>query len=134
MTRPHTYSVSRNWHNVLEHPGETAQKMALDYAGISGYKPPHDCEICTKSKITVSKGQGSLRSASEFAEAIHMDLVGGQKALSPVATETSVPNATLFLLAVDEYTSWKRAWPILSKKTVPTRIRYFLEHLKKFIT
>lgn len=124
------YSVGRNWHNILGHPGQTAQKMALDQAGIIGYNSPHDCEICTKSKITISKGHSSLRYASKFAEAIHMDLVGGQKSLSPVATDTSVPNATWFLLAVDEYTSWKWAWPIYSKKTVPTRIQYFLQHLK----
>ncbi|KAI0995640.1 hypothetical protein K3495_g12538 [Podosphaera aphanis] len=59
-----------------------------------------------------------------------MDLVGGQKSLRPVATDSSVPNATWFLLAVDEYTSWKWAWPIYSKKTVPTRIRQFLKYLK----
>lgn len=59
-----------------------------------------------------------------------MDLVGGQKSLSPVSTDLSVPNATWFLLAVDEYTSWKWAWPIYSKKTVPTKIRQFLEYLK----
>lgn len=104
--------------------------MALDYTGISGYKHPHDCGICTKTKITVSKDQRSLRSASEFAEAINMDLVGSQKSLSPVATDTLVTNPTWFLLAVDENTSWKWAWPIFSEKSVPTRIRYFLEHLK----
>ena len=94
MPKPIINSVNRNWHKVLGHPGKTVQKMALENAGINNYKPPSDCEICTKSKITVSKGHGSLRSATKFAEAIHMDLVGGQKSLSPVATDTSVPNAT----------------------------------------
>lgn len=51
-----------------------------------------------------------------------MDLVGGQKALYPTTTEKSVPTATWFLLAVDEYTLYKWAWPVYIKKTVPTQI------------
>lgn len=59
-----------------------------------------------------------------------MDLVRGQKFLAPTTIDKSVPAATWFLLAVDEYTSWKWAWPIYTKKTVPSQIRYLLEHLK----
>ncbi|KAI0995619.1 hypothetical protein K3495_g12561 [Podosphaera aphanis] len=103
-------STKRNWHIILGHPGKKALTTALADAKITGYKSPENCETCIKTKITVSKG--------------------GQKSLSSVATDSSVPNATLFVLAVDEYTSWKWAWPIYSKKTVPTKIRQFLEYLK----
>ncbi|POS82500.1 hypothetical protein EPUL_006648, partial [Erysiphe pulchra] len=123
-------SIKRNWHNILGHPGKKALVTALEHANIKGYKPPDNCETCTRTKITKSKGNSSLRSALKFAEVIHMDLVGGQKSLSPVSADLSVPNAPWFLLAVDEYTSWKWAWPIYSKKTVPTKIRQFLEYLK----
>ncbi|KAI0991833.1 hypothetical protein K3495_g16354, partial [Podosphaera aphanis] len=102
----------------------------LKSAGIKGCKFPHDCETCTKNKITKCKGHGYLRTASAFCEAIHMDLVGGQKSLSPTTTDKSVPNATWFLLAVDEFTSRKWAWPVFSKKTVPVLTRNFLQHLK----
>ena len=124
------YSIHRTWHNILGHPGQRAQDAILKSAKIKGYQYDHNCNICTKSKITKRKGHSSLRIASSFGEAIHMDLVGGQKALSPTTTDQSTPNATWFLLAVDEFTSYKWAWPIYSKKTVPTQIRQFLEHLK----
>ncbi len=74
--------------------------------------------------------KGYLRSATQFAKTLHMDLVGGQKSLSPTTTDKSIPNATWFLLIVDEYSSFKWAWPIYTKKAVPAQIRYFLEHLK----
>ncbi|POS83968.1 hypothetical protein EPUL_004289 [Erysiphe pulchra] len=70
-------STKRNWHNILGHPGKQALTTALEHANISGYKLPEDCEICTKTKITRSKGNSSLRTAPNFAEVIHMDLVGG---------------------------------------------------------
>lgn len=127
---PQIYSIQRDWHTILGHPGLKAQEATLKMAGIKGYKAPINCETCSKTKITTSKGHGIIRSASTFADVIHMDLVGGQKALSPTTTEKSVPTATWFLLAVDEYTSYKWAWPVYTKKTVPTQIRYFLEHLK----
>ena len=59
-----------------------------------------------------------------------MDLVGGQKSLFPTTTDKSVPNATWFLLAVDEQTAWKWAWPVYSKKTAPNQINHLLNHLK----
>lgn len=124
------HSATRNWHQILGHPGQKAQEIILHATGIKGDKYPIDCETCTKTKITKFKGKGSLRTASSFREAIHMDLVGGQKTLAPTTTDDSVPNATLFLLAIDEFTLWKWAWPIYSKKTVPTQIQYLLEHLK----
>lgn len=128
--QPELNSVKRDWHSILGHPGQKAQESTLALAGIKGCKISIECEICAKSKITKCKGHGSIRTASSFGEVIHMDLVGGQKSLSPVTSDTSVPNATWFLLAIDEFTSWKWAWPIYSKKTVPTQIRYLLENLK----
>lgn len=59
-----------------------------------------------------------------------MDLVGGQKSLNLTIMDKSIPNATWFLLAVDDFTAWKWAWPIYSKKTVPGQIGHLLEHLK----
>lgn len=95
------YPVKRDWHNILGHPGQKAQDAMLKFAEGKGYKFPFDCEICSKAKITKSKGHGSLRNASTFGEAIHMDFVGGQKSLFPTTTDNSVPHATWFLLAVD---------------------------------
>lgn len=114
------YQIKRDWHCILGHPGQTAQNQALDLAGIKGYMSTPNCETCVKTKITVSRGHGSLRSSDQFAEAIHMDLVGGQKSLQPTTKDTSVPNASWFLLAVDEYTAYKWTWPIHTKKMVPT--------------
>lgn len=122
--------IKRDWHTILGHPGQVAQQVVLKQAGIDKHEFPKNCEVCTKTKITISKGHGSLRTALSFAEVIHMDLVGGQKSLSPVATDSSIPNATWFLIAIDEYTSYRWAWPVYSKKTVPTKIRFFLEYLK----
>ncbi|POS83560.1 hypothetical protein EPUL_003034, partial [Erysiphe pulchra] len=93
-------SIKRNWHNILGHPGKEALVTALEHANIKGCKPPDNCETCTRTKITKLKGNSSLRSALNFAEVIHMDLVGGQKSLSPVSADLSV---TWFLLAVNEY-------------------------------
>ncbi|KHJ30956.1 putative serine threonine protein kinase domain protein [Erysiphe necator] len=123
-------SVNRDWHSILGHPGQKAQDAALKSAGIAIHKFPLDCEICTKVKITKSKGYGSLRQSSSIGEIIHMDLVGGQKSLTPTITDKSIPNATWFLLAVDNFTAWKWAWPVYSKKTVPGQIGHSLEHLK----
>ncbi|KAI1005872.1 hypothetical protein K3495_g2356 [Podosphaera aphanis] len=122
-------SVKRDWHSILGHPGQKAQSAVLKSAKITAYKSSK-CEICTKSKITKLKDHGSLRSATSFGEVIHMDLVGGQKSLLPTTTDKSVPDATWFLLAVDELTAWKWAWSVYSKKTVPILVRNFLENLK----
>ncbi|POS85366.1 hypothetical protein EPUL_004436 [Erysiphe pulchra] len=117
---PSVYSVARDWHSILGHSGQYAQRIMLKDAGIHNYKSQYNYEICIKSKITKCKGHGILRNVTSFGEALHMDLVG----------DKSVPNATWFLLAVDEFRAWKWAWPIFSKKTVPTQIRYLLENLK----
>ncbi|KAI0998378.1 hypothetical protein K3495_g9821 [Podosphaera aphanis] len=123
-------SVNRDWHSILGHPGMKAQDIAMKNIDISNYKPSPNCDICTKVKITKCKGHGSLRTAPSFGAVIHMDLVGGQKSLSPTTTDKSIPNATWFLLAVDEFTSWRWAWPVYSKKTVPNKIKYLLQHFK----
>ncbi|KAI0993028.1 hypothetical protein K3495_g15156, partial [Podosphaera aphanis] len=128
---PKIYSINRDWHSILGHPGQKAQDAALDLAEIKGYKYPINCETCTKTKLTRTKGHGILRTSVEFLEAIHMDLVGGQKSLLPTTVDSSVPTATWFLLAVDEHTAWKWAWPIYNKKTVSTTVQHFLEHLHK---
>ncbi|KAI0999781.1 hypothetical protein K3495_g8414 [Podosphaera aphanis] len=118
-----------DWHLILGHPGQKTQDATLKLAGIKGYKSPSNCETYTKTKITKSIGHSSLRHSSAFAEAIHLDLVGGQKSLAPTS-DNSALSATWFLLAVDEHTSWKWAWPIYSKKTLPTCINNFLQHLR----
>lgn len=89
-----------------------------------------NCETCNKTKITISRGLGSLQSTISFAEAIHMDLVGGQSSLALTTTDSSVPAATWFLFTVDEHTSWEQSWPIYTKKTVASQIHYLLEYLK----
>ncbi|KAI0997709.1 hypothetical protein K3495_g10481 [Podosphaera aphanis] len=129
LLNPELYPVQHDWYGILGHPGQKAQDIALKTAGIKGYKFPYDCETCIKTKITKSKGYSSLRSASSFGEVIHMDLVGGQKSLFPTTTDKSIPNASWFLLAVNEFTSWKWAWPVYSKRTVPSQIVQLLEHL-----
>ncbi|KAI1002177.1 hypothetical protein K3495_g6025 [Podosphaera aphanis] len=128
--RPKIYSTERDWYLILGHPGQKTQDAPLKLAGIKGYKSPSNCETCTKTKITKSKGHSSLRHSSAFAGAIHLDLVGGQKSLTPTTSDNSAPTATWFLLTVHEYTSWKWAWPIYSKKTVPTCINNFSQHLR----
>lgn len=97
-----TYSIKRDWHYIISHPGQAAQNKSLQLAGIKGYIQNSTCEICTKSKITASKGHDSLRISVEFAEATHMDLVGDQKSLLPTTTDDSAPNASWFLLAIVE--------------------------------
>ncbi|CCU76537.1 serine/threonine protein kinase domain protein [Blumeria hordei DH14] len=124
------YSINRDWHTILGHPGQKAQFTTLKLAGIKGCKYPINCETCTKTKLTKIKGHGNLHTSSEFLDAIHMDLVSGQKSLFPTTIDKSTPAATWFLLAVDEYTSWKWSWPIYNKKTVPTTIQNFLESLR----
>lgn len=59
-----------------------------------------------------------------------MDLVCGQRPLQPTTTDSLVPNALWLLITVHEFSGYKLAWPIYSKKTVPTQIRYFLENPK----
>ncbi|POS82228.1 hypothetical protein EPUL_005115 [Erysiphe pulchra] len=100
-------------------------------AGKLLWKPKH-VETVKSVRSSIKRNWHNIlgHHALNFAEVIHMDLVGGQKSLSPVSADLSVPNATWFLLAVHEYTSWKWAWPIYSKKTDPTKIRQFLEYLK----
>ena len=88
------YSVTRDWHTILGHPGQHAQNIMLKDAGIKNFKTHPDCETCIKAKITKCKGHGSLRNATSFGEIIHMDLVGGQKSLFPTTIDKSVPNAT----------------------------------------
>ncbi|KAI1002152.1 hypothetical protein K3495_g6047 [Podosphaera aphanis] len=128
---PKIYAINRDWHSILGHPGQKAQDAALDLAKIKGYKYSSNCESCTKTKLTRIKGHGILRTSVEFLEAIHMDLVGGQKSLLPTTVDSSIPTATWFLLAVDENTTWKWAWPISNKKKVSTTVQHFLEHFHK---
>lgn len=61
---------------------------------------------------------------------MQVDLVGGQTATSPTTTDKSAPISTLFLLKIDDHTSYKWAWPIHTKKIVPIQNHHFLEHLK----
>lgn len=74
--------------------------------------------LVLKQKFSITKGYGILKTAFKFAEVIPMDLVGGQKSLSPVTADSSIQNTTWFLLAVDELTSYKWAWPKYSKKNI----------------
>ncbi|KHJ34204.1 putative serine threonine protein kinase domain protein [Erysiphe necator] len=64
-------------------------------------------EKSSTAKITKFKGYGSLRNASTFGEAIHMDLEGDLKSLFPTTNGEIIPHATWFLLPIDDYTSWK---------------------------
>ncbi|KAI0991878.1 hypothetical protein K3495_g16309, partial [Podosphaera aphanis] len=101
LSNPQIHLIKRDWHSILGHPGQKAQDAVLKLVGIKDYKPPENCETCTKSKISKSKGHSSLKHSASFAEAIHLDLVGGQKSLAPTTTDKSIPIATWFLLAVD---------------------------------
>ena len=116
-----------NWHQILGHPGPRSLTQALQFAGISGYKPLLSCAICDQAKMTTMKGHGTLRSSITFGEKLHFDLVGGRQSLSPSTVDDS-PH--WFLLAVDEATAWKWAWPIASKKEVTPRVQQLLDLLQ----
>ena len=109
---------SRNWHAILGHPGEKALTQALSQANIKGYTPPSSCDTCVKAKLTISRGKGTFRSATTFAEALHMDLVGGRTSLTPAPSDTSQAAATWYLLVVDEWSGYKTAYRLVSVVSV----------------
>ncbi|KHJ32601.1 putative serine threonine protein kinase domain protein [Erysiphe necator] len=97
---------------------------------ISDQRPAPEVWNSNKTKITISRGHGSLRSTSSFAKAIHMDLVGGQKSLTPTTIDNSKVSLANSTARNYNYNTWKWAWPDYTKKTVPSQIRYLLEHLE----
>ncbi|KAL2885834.1 putative serine threonine protein kinase domain protein [Ceratocystis lukuohia] len=68
--------------------------------------------------------------SNQALEYLHLDLVGGQNSLPPATSSTDFPLANQFLLVVDEHSLYRWAFPVHSKKDVPTLIETLLEQLK----
>ncbi|PHH53395.1 hypothetical protein CFIMG_008218RA00001 [Ceratocystis fimbriata CBS 114723] len=89
------------------------------------------CQSCIKAKIIRSPTPTTgLRRAERALEYLHLDLVGGQNSLPPATTSTDFPLASQFLLVVDEFSLYRWAFPVHSKKDVSTLIETLLEQLK----
>jgi len=122
----HNDTDKRDWHAILGHPGSQPLKQALKAAGITGYTIPDRCVVCDDAKIVTRKGHGTLRTATRFGEALHVDLVGGKNAFAPKGS-TGVPQ--WYLLIVDEFTGMKWAFAVSNKKECTKLLLDFLDNL-----
>ncbi|KAL5601020.1 uncharacterized protein BROUX77_005269 [Berkeleyomyces rouxiae] len=109
--------ADRDWHRAFAHINTHYVQRTLAQHGLKLKVGHSKCQSCIKAKITRSpKATTGLRRATEALEYLHLDLVGGKNALPKATSSTGFPLADQFLLIVDEFSLYRWAFPVHSKK------------------
>ncbi|KAL5600888.1 uncharacterized protein BROUX77_001088 [Berkeleyomyces rouxiae] len=123
--------ADRDWHRAFAHINTHYVQRTLAQHGLKLKVDHSKCQSCIKAKITHSpKATTGLRRATEALEYLHLDLVGGKNALPKATSSTDFPLADQFLLVVDEFSLYRWAFPVHSKKDIAILIDNFIEQLK----